>query len=625
MLEKKGNRFTQYFAPLLDALRASDPSPMRPAAVRAWIQSKSDVPAEDLTRFIKQKGKESKQSIFENDVHWARFYLAKAGLIGSQKHGLWGLTPAGRGTMLTREDAEALCLRIRTTSRRDSISDEENIPAPGIDESSDQDRESFWFVGAIWHKNDDQIPRFIREGIWQNGDPEPDRLPSSRDGDLVRQMKAGDPIAIKASFVRKHKLPFDARGKPVSGMRIKVTGTILENLEDGKTVKVAWNPPVLPRDWYFYTYRTTIVKADMEREEATRLVDFTFRAAPQDYEWFLGQPYWVERYGVKPEHTIAGEAAIEMPDVDDEEISEIDDEQPYGVENIVAEGSFLSDEELNGIIERWRSKKNLVLQGPPGTGKTWLAKRLGFAMVGSNDRETTRSRLRIVQFHPSLAYEDFVRGWRPSGDGKLTLVDGIFMEAIEAAASEPDRPFVLVIEEVNRGNPAQIFGEMLTLLENTKRRPSEAMELAYRKAPGERVHVPANLYVIGTMNIADRSLAIVDLALRRRFAFVDLEPRLGPAWHAWCIKRGIDEAMLIDIKARIDVLNDEIASAISLGPQFRIGHSYVTPDIDETICDSRAWFRAKVETEIGPLLDEYWYDAQETAKAARAKLLARLI
>ena len=97
-------------------------------------------------------------------------------------------------------------------------------------------------------------------------------------------------------------------------------------------------------------------------------------------------------------------------------------------------------------------------------------KRLGFALVGSNDRETTRSRLRVVQFHPSLAYEDFVRGWRPAGEGRLSLVDGILMQAIEAATSEPDRPFVLVIEEINRGNPAQIFGEMLTLLEDTKRR-----------------------------------------------------------------------------------------------------------------------------------------------------------
>jgi 5-methylcytosine-specific restriction protein B len=245
--------------------------------------------------------------------------------------------------------------------------------------------------------------------------------------------------------------------------------------------------------------------------------------------------------------------------------------------------------------------------------------------VGSNDRETTRSRLRVVQFHPSLAYEDFVRGWRPDGDGRLALVDGILMKAIDAAASEPDRAFVLVIEEINRGNPAQIFGEMLTLLEHTKRRPSEAIELAYRKAAGERVHVPENLFVIGTMNVADRSLAIVDLALRRRFAFIDLEPRFGPAWRDWCSHRGFDAATLAQIENRIMTLNADVAGATSLGPQFRIGHSYVTPDLDETIRDGRAWFRAKVETEIGPLLDEYWYDAPETAKAARAKLLAGFV
>ena len=179
--------------------------------------------------------------------------------------------------------------------------------------------------------------------------------------------------------------------------------------------------------------------------------------------------------------------------------------------------------------------------------------------------------LRVVQFHPSLAYEDFVRGWRPAGDGRLELVDGILMQAIQAAESEPDLPFVLVIEEINRGNPAQIFGEMLTLLEVSKRRRSEAIELAYRKEPGERVHVPANLYVIGTMNVADRSLAIVDLALRRRFAFIDLEPRLGDPWRAWCAHRGIESALLTEIENRIGVLNAEISAAISLGPQFRMG------------------------------------------------------
>lgn len=603
MAEATTNRFTKYFPLLLDALRSTHPTPMRPAEARAWIRSHTEVPAEDLTRLIEN----GKQSIFENDVHWARFYLVKANLIGSPKRGLWALTPEGVETSLSPEDTWALFVRVRDATHLGSATDEDKVPAP---ESTDDDDVSYWFAGAVWN-GEDQTPHFVAEGIWENGYDD-------QFSDLVRRMKPGDRIAIKASFVQKRGLPFDVGEKPVSAMRIKATGTVLENENDGKRVKVAWDPLSPARDWYFFTYRTTLVEAITEREDAKRLVDFTFRGAAQDYAWFLNQPYWVNKYGASAD---AVPKADSSPTLEEAEILETDDEPAYTVTDIVTDGSFLSAKELQSILDRWKSKKNLVLQGPPGTGKTWLAKRLGYALVGSRDRETTRSRLRVVQFHPSLAYEDFVRGWRPAGEGRLSLVDGILMQAIEAAASEPDRPFVLVIEEINRGNPAQIFGEMLTLLEDTKRSPSEAIELAYRRGD-ERVYVPKNLYVIGTMNVADRSLAIVDLALRRRFAFVDLEPNLGPAWHSWCLDRGLDEAMLSLIETRIGALNLEIASATSLGPQFRIGHSYVTPD--DKVGDGAAWFRARVETEIGPLLDEYWYDSSERAKEARGKLLAEL-
>ena len=605
MAEAKSNRFTKYFPLLLDALRSVDPNPMRPAAAMAWIRAKEEVPAEDLTRFVKN----GTQSIFENDVHWARFYLVKGGLLGNVKRGLWSLTPEGREARLSPEKTGDLYVRIRDANRPDSPQAEEDAPAPGTAGDDEDEGKSYWFVGSLWNGIDDQLPRFLEQGVWEN-DYEDKFL------DLVRRIRPGDQIAIKASFVKK-RVPFEVGGKAVSVMRIKATGTVLDNTGDGRTVKVAWDPPTKPRDWYFYTYRTTIVKADPEDENGRRLIDFTFRGAPQDYASFLARPYWLEKYGAKPEADTLTPITTE-----DEEIAE--EESHYTIEDIVADGCFLTNAELSEILDRWRSKMNLILQGPPGTGKTWLAKRLGFALAGSNDRETARSRLRVVQFHPSLAYEDFVRGWRPGGDGRLELVDGILMQAIQAAESEPDRPFVLVIEEINRGNPAQIFGEMLTLLEASKRRRSEAIELAYRKEPGERVHVPGNLYVIGTMNVADRSLAIVDLALRRRFAFIDLEPRLGNPWRAWCARRGIDNALLTEIENRIGALNAEISAATSLGPQFRIGHSYVTPDTDAPITDGHAWFRARVVTEIGPLLDEYWYDAPETAKAARKKLLTGL-
>lgn len=237
--------------------------------------------------------------------------------------------------------------------------------------------------------------------------------------------------------------------------------------------------------------------------------------------------------------------------------------------------------------------------------------------------EENDSKVRAVQFHPNLSYEDFVRGWRPTGAGKLSLTDGIFMEAIDAAIKDPSSRFVVVIEEINRGNPAQIFGELLTLLEAGKRTPSDALDLCYFDEHHKRsVHIPENLYVIGTMNIADRSLALVDLALRRRFAFVGLEPRLGPVWHNWVVNQCHGDPHLVtDIERRITALNDQIAADARLGKQFRIGHSYVTPTHRLETSSTRHWFRQVVETEIGPLLEEYWFDAPDEALNAQKRLL----
>ena len=256
--------------------------------------------------------------------------------------------------------------------------------------------------------------------------------------------------------------------------------------------------------------------------------------------------------------------------------------------------------------------------GSPGTGKTWIAKRLAFALMGQKDE----SKVRAVQFHPNLSYEDFVRGWRPTGEGRLSLVDGVFMEAIKAASKDASSKFVVVIEEINRGNPAQIFGELLTLLEAGKRTPNEALELCYPDADGKRrpVHIPENLYVIGTMNIADRSLALVDLALRRRLAFVTLEPKLGDTWRKWVVQEcGVDSALVHDIERRLADLNQRIAN--DLGNQFRLGHSYVTPTQRLENGTTRDWFKQVVETEIGPLLEEYWFDSPKTAKEAFDRLI----
>ena len=724
-----------------------------------------------------------------------------------------------------------------------------------------------WFVGAAYGGTEDQLPRFLSEGIWENGYD--DKLL-----DMVRSMRPGERIAIKSSYTRKHGLPFDSQGRAVSVLGIKAVGTITENLNDGKRVKVDWTKVEPVREWYFYTHRGTIWRVLPGDWMNDALIAFAFEGKPQDVDRFRNEPYWRERYGatspdkqrfqwtdfyeavaeklltyaanrtplVEGIHqiasrvtglgylqdkfpdgssgplrdicpfttmgtfnrsmtdanrkTIAGELAkllgvtVPVPpsfegipvlnnqnswffgyankrepgDIDalwkvflaangmvqddqpgtrdafiqaydeatqvwgvawnlstglywthpwefltldsqsrhyinkrlglnvaisgqqgpcdarsylklvedlrsrfsedgypvhsfpdlslaswmykdpvDEPVpaggvgGEAAEDQatqgevreafqvaapivPYSVDDVLKDGCFLEREEIDRLLDRLRTKKNLILQGPPGTGKTWLAKRLAFALMGQKDD----SKVRAVQFHPNLSYEDFVRGWRPTGEGKLSLADGVFMEAIKAAAKDPTSKFVVVIEEINRGNPAQIFGELLTLLEAGKRTPNEALELCYPDADGRRrpVHIPENLYVIGTMNIADRSLALVDLALRRRFAFVGLEPRLGAAWREWVVKEcAVDPDLVADIEHRIAELNDQIAADARLGRQFRIGHSYVTPAHRLEAGSTKKWFRQVVETEIGPLLDEYWFDAPDEAQKACARLL----
>lgn len=290
----------------------------------------------------------------------------------------------------------------------------------------------------------------------------------------------------------------------------------------------------------------------------------------------------------------------------------------YSIGTIMAEGSFFEKAELERLESRLKDKKNLILQGPPGTGKTWIAKRLAYALIGQRDP----SRIRAVQFHPTLSYEDFVYGWRPTDDG-LKLVDGTFLLAIEAAKANRPVPYVVVIEEINRGNPAQIFGELITLLESDKRTEEAAIDLAYaHRGKARAVYLPENLYVLGTMNIADRSLALVDLALRRRFAFETLKPRLNERWRSWVVNElGVDENLVDDIQRRMVRLNDSIAGAHGLGKQFRVGHSYVTPTRRLAPDETRAWFKVVVETEIAPLLEEYWFDDAKRVDKERDALL----
>ena len=297
----------------------------------------------------------------------------------------------------------------------------------------------------------------------------------------------------------------------------------------------------------------------------------------------------------------------------------------YELDNIIGDGSFLSKEKLSDIINRFKEKKNLILQGPPGTGKTWLAKRLAMVLIGRKDHNNTQ--IKSVQFHPNLSYEDFVRGWRPGSDQKLILQEGILMRLVKKAKNYPDQNFVIVIDEINRGNPAQIFGELLTLIESTKRNPKDAIQLCYPSSDDESsgVYLPENLFILGTMNIADRSLALFDMAFRRRFAFVNLEPNFNSAWKKYVVnKKGMDLNMANFIQKNLINLNVQISSDPKLGKDFQVGHSFFTPNKSLKEKNSKNWFRDIVKTEIKPLLEEYWFDALEESEKAITQLISNL-
>ena len=228
-------------------------------------------------------------------------------------------------------------------------------------------------------------------------------------------------------------------------------------------------------------------------------------------------------------------------------------------------------------------------------------------------------RVAMVQFHPSYGYEDFVQGFRPTRTG-LERRDGVFHQFARLARNDPDRDWFFIIDEINRGNLAKIFGELLVLIEADKRGPAHAIPLTYSESPDETFHLPANLHFIGTMNTADRSLAMVDYALRRRFAFVTLDPALdSPAFTAWLKDRSASDELIARIRAKVGNLNAVIEKERDLGPGFRIGHSFFCPPDGHAPDD--AWYREIIAGEIQPLLEEY-FDSRERVEKLVVDLLA---
>ena len=301
------------------------------------------------------------------------------------------------------------------------------------------------------------------------------------------------------------------------------------------------------------------------------------------------------------------DAGAEKPDIEPDG----GEGEPYDLEAALS-GLFVEEAQFRRILGSIALRKNLILQGPPGTGKTFIARRIAWCLNGRKDSRP----IEVVQFHQSYAYEDFVQGWRPTDTGGFRLRDGVFFEFCKRAERQPKTPFVFIIDEINRGNLSKIFGELLMLIEADKRGGGHAIPLTYGE-PSDRFSVPDNVHLLGLMNTADRSLAIVDYALRRRFAFETLKPAYrNEKFREFLLEAEVDAELVDRIDERLSELNEQIRNDKDLGAGFEIGHSYFVP---EDAADEQ-WYASIVDTQIAPLLREYWFDRPKRADELIEKL-----
>ena len=531
--------FLRWFAPLIHALRDLGGSGT-PAEARAKIIENEQLSEDEINE---TRGKNNVNK-FENEVAFARNYLVNAGYIDKSVYGIWTLTEAGKSVDMTSEMASDIFKNVLSSSPSKK---EKNIDA-----LADEDVHTvrYWLYApgegsCMWDE-------FYTSGIMAIGWGEI--------GDLST---------------------FDSK----DAMKIKMREVIDESLSYKNAAHATWQfanemkigDIVFVKKGMHQIIGRGVVMSDYEYDDTRddeykniRQVDWTHNG-----KWpHPGQAVMKTLTDITSYTDYVEKLNSLFEDETEEDAEDVEKTYPpYTKEDFLSE-VFMPEEEYEKLSGILRIKKNIIIQGAPGVGKTFAAKRIAFSMMGVKDVE----RVMMVQFHQSYSYEDFIMGFRPSTDG-FELKRGAFYNFCKKAEIDGDNDYFFIIDEINRGNLSKIFGELFMLIENDKRGVS--LQLLYSD---EKFSVPKNIYIIGMMNTADRSLAMLDYALRRRFAFFEIKPGFTTDGFRK-YRMSLENEKFDKLIACVESLNNAISNDESLGDGFCIGHSYFCNLLPDTIND----------------------------------------
>jgi 5-methylcytosine-specific restriction protein B len=568
--------FIQWFKPLVDALKQLG-GEATPEIARNKIIANLNLP-DDVTNEIRGKTRQQK---FSNDVAWARSYLVHEGIIDKSVRGVWALTEKGKNITMTDKLASEIFYKwVDILKERRENQQNEEFP------NREQNEKHFWIYAP--GQGARKWEEYYSQGIMGIG--------WDYSGDL------GD---LKAYSTRED---IRTKMKELSGESKSYRNDSLALWQFSHDIRIG--------DVIF-------VKKGLFEIIGRGIVESDYSYAPEHGEYkHIRKVKWTNQGTWKHPGQAVMKALtditnytdyvqkLELLIAEDETTADIETTEEEIIYDEYSDADFFNEvfmepDQYETLTELLRVKKNLILQGAPGVGKTFIAERLAYSMIGMKDTK----RVAMVQFHQSYSYEDFIMGFRPYKDG-FELTKGPFYEFCKNAEDDIERDYFFIIDEINRGNLSKIFGELLMLIENDKR--GKKLRLLYEN---ELFSVPKNVYIIGLMNTADRSLAMIDYALRRRFAFYEIEPAFDSEGFQTIIERSNDNRFgtLID---RIKELNEVISKDETLGDGFRIGHSYFCTDKEATV----EWLASVINFEVLPLLNEYWFDEKSKSEEWAKKL-----